>query len=205
MTIDQAGIRKTVLDLGLFGDEKTGILRRFDIMLSAFPTAFYVYRELALVKAMGGEPSRKLAEKVLIDAAQWSANQIFSGVMASPEWKSLIEPKIQNMQDRLQGMIAITNCLGWGFVTDCKLDESAKTLQLTVKNSYYIDAYKNRYGKNSDYPICYMWTGTAGGYMDLLFGQKPNTFVATETTCAAKSGDICVFEAKISKTKFGFN
>ena len=77
--------------------------------------------------------------------------------------EELIEPKIQNMQDRLQGMIAITNCLGWGFVTDSNLMKAQNT-QLTIKHSYYIDAYKNRYGKNSEYPICYMWTGTAGGY-----------------------------------------
>lgn len=205
MTIDQVGIRKAVMELGLFGDEKTGILRRFGVILSALPSTLYVYREFDLIQQMGGEPSRKLAEKVLIDAAQWCANGTFGGIMASPEWKALIEPQIQNMQDRLQGLIAITNCLGWGLISDYKLDESAKTLQMTVKHSYYIEAYKKRYGKNSEHPVCYMWTGVAAGYLDLLFGQKPNTFVAIETACAARSGDVCVFEAKMSKTKFGFN
>lgn len=205
MTIDSDAIRSAFLSLGLLGDEKTGILRRFNVILSASPTDFFVKREFDLIDQMGGEPSRKLAEKVLIDAAQWCANGTFGGIMASPEWAQMIEPNVKNLQDRLAGLVAITNCLGWGKISDWTLDENEKTLKMTVDNSYYVDTYKKIYGKNAQFPICYMWTGVTAGYLDLLFAQRPNTFTATEVSCAAVSGNVCVFEAKASKAKFGFN
>jgi len=205
MAIDHDSIRNAFLGLGLVGDQQSGILRRFGVILAANTSDFLVGREFDLIDSMGGEPSRRLTERVLIDAAQWCANSTFQGIMDSPEWKTLIEPNIKNIQDRLSGLVAITNCLGWGKIIDWHLTEENKTLYFSVKYSYYVDAYKRRYGKNSAFPICYMWTGVAAGYLDLLFGTSPNTFTATESNCSAIGGDLCAFEAKLAKTKFGFN
>ncbi len=203
--IDQEAVRNAFLGMGLVGSEADGILRKFNVILKADNANYLIGREFDLIENMGGEPSRKLAEKVLIDAAQWCAVATFGGIMGSDEWKQMIEPNISNSQDKFAGIVAITNCLGWGKVTDWKLDEEAKTLDLTVSHSYYVEAFKSRYGKNAQFPICYMWTGVAGGYLDLLFDKRPGTFTGVENECAAISGDVCKFSAKESKKKFGFN
>ncbi len=205
MPIDHDSVRKAFLSSGLFGDEKNGLLRRYGMFFSASPVDFLVFREFEFIEQIGSEASKQIAEKVLIDAAQWCAYGTFGGIMASPEWKSLIEPNLNGIQDRLSGLVAITNCLGWGKIIDWSLDQASKTLSLTVENSYYVGAFKRRYGKTTANPICYMWTGVAAGYMDLLFGQHPNTFTATEKTCAAAKNDTCTFEAKLAKEVFGFD
>ncbi len=205
MPIDHDLVRNAFLSLGLFGDKKSGLLRRYGMFFSVSPVDFFVFREFDLIGQMSSDASKQIAEKVLIDAAQWCANGTFGGIMASPEWKSLIEPNINGIQDRLSGLVAITNCLGWGKIVGWDLDQASKTLSLTVENSYYVGAFKKRYGKNASNPICYMWTGVAAGYMDLFFGQHPNTFTATEKTCAASGGGTCTFEAKLAKAVFGFD
>ena len=83
--IDHDAVRNAFLGLGLVGDEKDGILRKFNVILKADNAGYLVGREFDLIDNMGGEPSRKLAEKVLIDAAQWCANATFSGIMSSGE------------------------------------------------------------------------------------------------------------------------
>ncbi len=204
--IDQDAIRESFTGLGLFGDDKTGIIRKFNVILKADSANYLLGREFDLIEAMSvSEESHRLSEKILIDAAQWCAFATFGGIMDSDEWKEIIEPNVENVQDRFSGLVAVTNCLGWGKITDWKLSEEDKTLEFTVSHSYYIDAYKKRYGKNSESPICYMWTGISGGYLDLLFGNKPHIYTGTEIACAAVSGDLCKFSAKQTKSKFGFD
>ncbi len=204
--IDHDAIREAFLGLGLVGDEKSGILRKFNVILKADNADYLVGREFDLIEMMGGEPSRKLAEKVLIDAAQWCAFATFGGITTSDEWKQLIEPNVHNLQDKFSGMVAITNCLGWGKITDWKLSEEDKTLEFSVAHSYYVNTFKKRYDKQAKFPVCYMWNGVAGGFMDLLFEEKVNTFTSAETECVAVTGgNVCKFSAKLTKKKFGFD
>jgi len=205
MVVNQQEIPEAFLSLGLYGDEQTGLLRRFGVILNNSQVSFLVGRELEFIRQMGGESARSVSEKVLIDAAQWCANATFSGIMASPEWAQMIEPTIKSVQDRMDGLVAITNCLGWGKISSYKLDEAKQELEFTVDYSYYVDYWLKRYGK-SNYPICYMWTGVAGGYMDLLLGSKVNEFTGEEVSCGAQTGgNQCVFRAKRLKKKFGLS
>lgn len=202
MTLDPNAIREAVVSLGLWGDESRGILRRFGVILNNSPVPFLVGREMDFINSLGAS-AVGLAEKVLIDAAQWCANATFGGIMASDEWKGLIEPDIKTPQDRFKGLIGITNCLGWGHISDWTLDEAKQELTFTVDHSYYTDYWVKKYGKPNR-PICYMWTGVAGGYMDLLYGSKVHEFTGEETTCAARDGgEKCVFVGRKLKKKFG--
>jgi hypothetical protein len=204
MTIDEAKIRNTFIALGLYGDDERGLISRFGILLNTSPVNFLVGREIDLINTLGLQ-ARPLAEKVMIDAAQWSAYATFEGILKSQEWADLIEPEVHNMQDRFDGMVVLTNCLGWGRIIEHKLDETRQELEFTVDQSYYIDYWLSKYGK-PDYPICHMWTGTAAGYMDLLFGQKVHDFVGEEVSCAARDGgELCTFKARRVKKKFGLS
>ena len=200
MAGDHEKIREGVMGLGLIGAEDTGLLRSFGVILANNPVDYLVDRELDFIKLLG-DSARPLAEKVLIDAAQWCANATFGGIMKSPEWAGLIEPMIANTKDRLEGLIAITNVLGWGHISSWELNEDAQELTFRVDYSYYVKNYIDKHGK-ADHPICYMWTGVAGGYMDLLFGKKVHEFTGEEVECGAMGADACVFKSKRLKKKF---
>jgi hypothetical protein len=202
MAIDHDQVREAVMSLGLVGDEKRGQLRRFGVILNVNPVPFLVGREVDFINTLGPQ-ARNLSEKVLIDAAQWCANATFGGIMASQEWAALLTPQIHNVQDRFDGLVAITNCLGWGKITDYKLNENAGELEFTVRESYYVDYWLDKYGK-SERPVCYMWTGVAGGYLDLLLGSKVHEFTGEEVHCGARDGgEYCTFKARKIKRKFG--
>jgi hypothetical protein len=200
MPINADQIREAVAGLGLVGNKETGILRRFGVILANNSVDFLVGREIDFIDFLGPK-ALNLAEKVLIDAAQWCANATFGGIMASEEWKGLIEPEIKTVQDRFAGLVAITNCLGWGKISEFKLDEASEKVEFTVDHSYYVDAWKKRFG-NSDRPICYMWTGVAGGYADLLFKGEVHSHAGTEIECAAVKGSLCKFIGEPHSKKF---
>jgi hypothetical protein len=202
MTLDHNAIRDMIRAMGLFGDPDTGLMHRFGVFFNMSPVSYLISREIGLINKMG-PAALKLSEQVLIDAAQYCTVSTFGGMMGSDEWERLIAPEVHNMQDRFDGLVLLTNCLGWGKVTSYQLDEQAQTLTFTVGNSYYLKHWLNKCGK-PDHPICYMWRGVAGGYMDLLFGNnKVHTFVGSELKCAAMGdSDQCEFYAERMKKKF---
>jgi hypothetical protein len=194
MAVNHEEIRQAVLALGLAGDEEDGMLVRFGVILASNPVDYLVLRELEFVRSL--IKTARIGEKLLVDAAQWCANATFGGIMASEEWAAVVAPMVNNTQDRLEGLIAVTNVLGWGHIAEWNLDETRKQLSFRVNYSYYIDAWRERYGA-AERPICFMWTGVAGGYMDLLLGNRVNQFHGREVECGAITGkDYCLFEAR---------
>ena len=201
MAIDHEKISEAVMGLGLVGAEDNGLLRSFGVILANNPVDYLVNRELEFINVLG-DSATPMAEKVLIDAAQWCANATFGGIMDSPEWAGLVQPMIEKPADRLEGLIAITNVLGWGHISDWDLNEDAQELTFKVEHSYYVKNWVDKYGKSSR-PRCYMWTGVAGGYLDLLYGSKVHEFVGKETECGCVTGNnACVFTAKKLKKKY---
>jgi hypothetical protein len=201
MSIDHNAVREAFLSMGLYGDPESGLMRRFGVLLNIAPVDYWVARELDFISKMGAS-ARKLSENVLIDAAHWGAYGTFGGIMASAEWAAMIAPHIQTVHDKLDGLVAVTNCLGWGHISQFQLDEQNQTLELTVEHSYYVGYWLDKYGK-SERPVCYMWTGVAAGYMDLLLGSKVHDFTAEEVECAAVTGGTrCRFRAERLKKKF---
>jgi len=201
MAIDHEKIREGVLSLGLVGSDDTGLLRSFGVILANNPVDYLVDRELDFIKHLG-ESATPMAEKVLIDAAQWCSNATFGGIMASPEWAGLVQPMIENTEDRFEGLVAVTNVLGWGHISEWELDENAQELSFKVEHSYYVKNWLEKYGK-SQRARCYMWTGVAGGYLDLLFGSKVHEFTGEEVECGTITGkEVCLFKSKRIKKKY---
>jgi hypothetical protein len=199
MTVDEKVIQDGVLGMGLRGDPETGILRGFGVILAINTVEYLVERELDFIKAF--PQAETMAEKALVDAAQWCCNATFGGMMKSPEWDGLIAPMVKTNRDKLEALHAVQNTLGWGRVVGYELNEEARTYTLKVQHSYYTDAYLSRYGK-SQKPRCYMWLGVAAGNMDLVFGDKVHSFEGTEVNCEAMGDDLCVFSVKPKRSLF---
>ncbi len=199
MSVDANKIKEGILGMGLRGDAGTGLLRGFGVILAINSVDYLVGRELEFLEKYPN--ALEMVEASLVDAAQWCANATFGGMMKSPEWGALCEPMIASKRDRLDALHAVQNCLGWGRVSDYTFDEASKTYRMTVKHSYYVDAYLRKHGK-SDRPRCYMWTGVAAGNMDLLLGSKVHEYEAVEVQCATQGHPACVFETRLVPQMF---
>ncbi|MDZ7262268.1 MAG: 4-vinyl reductase [candidate division KSB1 bacterium] len=186
-------IQKALLSMGLRGDPENGLLRAFGVILAINTVDYLVDRELEYLNVF--PKAERMVENSLVDAAQWCANATFGGIMQSKEWASLVEPMIQTRKDRLDGLVAITNCLGWGRIDQIELDEEKQQLKMIVKHSYYVDSYLKRYGR-SQKPRCYMWQGVAAGYLDLILGSKVHDFEAKEVKCGCMGDEYCEFHSR---------
>jgi len=193
MTINAAEIQKSILATDLTGDRQSGLLRAFGVILAINTVDYLVERELEYLQVF--PKAERMVENSLIDAAQWCCNATFGGIMKSDEWKKQIEPSIKSPQERLDALQVFTNCLGWGRMESFTLDESKKELKMIVKDSYYIDSYIKKHGKSTK-PRCYMWTGVAAGFMDLILGAKVHDFEAKEIKCGCMGDDRCEFLVK---------
>ena len=202
MAINADEIRQAMMGLGLTGNEQRGLLRAFGVILANNSVDYLVGRELEFMHVLGPK-AVKMVDSVLIDAAQWCCNATFGGIMASQEWAALIEPNITYPLDRLAGMVAIANCLGWGKIVSTEVDESQQEMVMKVEHSYYVDAWLRNYGR-ADRPICCMWTGVAAGFLDLLYGEKVHDFEAAEIKCGAMGDDYCEYHVKRVAKAFGY-
>lgn len=199
MAVNAEVIRDGVLGMGLRGDPQTGLLRGFGVILAINTVDYLIEREIAFLKAF--PTAEPMAEKALVDAAQWCANATFGGMMKSAEWAGLIAPMVKTKVDSLEALHAVQNVLGWGRIVGYELDEAAKTYTMRVKHSYYCKNYIDNHGISTK-PRCYMWQGVAAGNMDLVFGSKVNDFEAVETLCEAKGDDICEFRVRQKRALF---
>ncbi|MDX9723957.1 MAG: V4R domain-containing protein [Myxococcota bacterium] len=193
MTVDANHIMNAVLGMGLRGDETTGLLRKFGVILAINSVDYLVDRELEFLRKYPN--ALEMVETSLIDAAQWCDVATFGGMMKSPEWEAVCSPMINSKRDQLEALHAIQNCMGWGKISSYHFDEANKSYEVIVEHSYYVDNYLRHYGV-SDRPRCYMWTGVAAGNMDLLLGEHVHDYEATEVMCAAKGDPYCKFVVK---------
>ncbi|OQC68960.1 MAG: V4R domain protein [candidate division Hyd24-12 bacterium ADurb.Bin004] len=199
MAVNAKVIQDGVLGMGLRGAPDTGLLRGFGVILAINTVDYLIEREIAFLNALPSvEP---MAEKALVDAAQWCANATFGGMMKSAEWADLIAPMVKTKTDSLEALHAVQNVLGWGRIVDYELDEEAKTYTMRVKHSYYCKNYIDNHGVSTK-PRCYMWLGVTAGNMDLVFGGKVNEFEGVETLCEAKGDDICEFKVRQKRSLF---
>lgn len=191
MTVNIDKIQNDILSGDLKGDPQTGLLKTFGVILAINSVEYLVNREMEYIKVF--PKAEHMVEKSLIDAAQWCCNATFGGFMDSQQWKDLIEPMIENEKDRMDALMAVTNCLGWGRLDSYELDEQNKKMKMIVRNSYYLNSFQDH---KSDKPRCYMWNGVAAGYMDLLFGKKVHSFEAKEVKCVCKGDEYCEFHVQ---------
>jgi hypothetical protein len=201
MVIDADQIREKIFSPFWRGDPTTGLIRRFGMNFNSAPVSFLVGREVEFIHTLG-QTSRSLSEKVLIDAAQWDVYSIYSAVMASPEAAELIGPARNSPATLLEGLVALTNCFGWGRIVNPTLDLTAQELKFSVLDSYYIEFWREKFGLAAQ-PVCFLWTGVAGGLLDIVLGDKIHDFEGEELDCAAMSGEpVCKFMARRVKRKF---
>ena len=200
--VDEARVVRAFSEADLTGDEE-GFIPRFGVYLTVMPVRFYnflSYRFERELERMGFGLGRS-ARELLIDAGEVCGIFTLGGISRSMEWEAAVAPMIRRPEDRVHGMVAVANSLGWGRWQVREL-VPGRRLVLRAYNPYEALGYLQMYGRAAG-GKCYMLTGVTAAIMDLVYGGEPGEdpenligrFAATERRCLAKGDPYCETEA----------
>ncbi len=196
--IDAAKIVSALVGMPIHGNSE-GLIPAFGVYLASTPADFYNRISIEFVDAMTKVGLGRNARKLLVYDAETCGMNTFRGIMSSPEWDGLVGPMIKNEDDKLFGIVAVSNALGWGnwHVTAHKSGTAAK---LESFNGYEALGYRKSRGVATA-PQCLMLTGVAAGILELIYSkgsiqERFGTFASAEHDCIASGKDTCVFHVE---------
>ena len=195
--IDEPTIIKAVQGLGLMGNDE-GLIPAFGVYLANCYSEYYNDLSFGLVDEIvkATAPDMKVeAINLLKHAALACGVNTLGGILGSAEWEAIIEPMVETDRDKVLGLVAVTNALGWGFWELIEL-EPGKSAVFHAKHPYEANGYKAKYGQSPD-GTCYMLQGVAAAIMELIFPREGREeyyhYEAIEPQCIAKGDPYCVF------------
>jgi predicted hydrocarbon binding protein len=115
-------------------------------------------------------------------AEQMMAGGYTGGSRSSKRYKELFDYSNEEIVDFMCNM---GREIGWGSFEVEKLDEAARELVITVRNSAFAEAYGA-----ADEGVCHMIRGVLAGLAAGIFDTDVNS---EETHCRAKGDDLCRF------------
>lgn len=198
--INKQQIIDTVITLPIYGNE-LGLIPMFNVYLANTPQTFYSLISINYLDAMAKNGKGHIAEKSLINDAEFCAMNTFSGILDSDEWASLIAPMVKEQRDKVFGLLAIANAMGWGKIF-VKEHPSSDSLVLASSNGYegygFLQLRKNKAQKGQ----CFMLSGVAAGLMSLIyqkgnFSDRLGIYQTSESRCMCWNDDYCEFPTHI--------
>jgi hypothetical protein len=194
--IDGEKIVRALVGMPIHGDAE-GLIPAFGVYLANTPADFYNLVCIRFIDEMSAKGLGKNAQRLLISDAETCAMNTFRGIMSSPEWDGLVAPMIKDTPDKLYGIVAVSNALGWGnwYVTS---HDQGDALRIESVNGYEALGYRELRG-TSKVAKCYMLRGVAAGIMALIYGtgtvaERFGTYASTESDCICCGDASCSFE-----------
>tara|TARA_R110000868_G_scaffold75979_3_gene218897 strand:+ start:1273 stop:2457 length:1185 start_codon:yes stop_codon:yes gene_type:complete len=188
-------IIETVMGMPLEGNNE-GLIPAFNVYLAHTPQDFYNEVSIRFIDEMSANGLDDLATEMLVEDAENCALNTFGGILGSDEWSALIQPMIKEERDRIFGLIAVANALGWGRIAVLE-HTAAKSLLLTSQNGYEAYGYIEDKGK-SEVSNCHMLRGISSGLMGLVYEQgeiadRCGVYKSIEKSCLTKGDHCCEF------------
>lgn len=168
--VDYLGIIEALTHMPLEGQEQSGLIEAFDVMLTRHYANYYCnisYGFLEEFRNEVGEENHTIAIELLTEAGHVCAFNTFGGIMQSSEWNALIRPSLKTPEDWVHGMVAAVNAFGWGFWEIVELLPNEK-LVVKIHSGYEANAYLKKFG-SSNVPISFLATGGVTGLMNLIY------------------------------------
>jgi predicted hydrocarbon binding protein len=196
--VDEQAIIDAIVQMPIMGSEE-GLIPAFGVYLALTPADFYNLMCIQFVEQMRAKGLFQTARRLLTFAGETCAMNTFRGIMASAEWDALIAPMIQQKQDNLFGLVALSNGFGWGNwrVTD---HQPAETLTIQSLNGYEAIGYREYRGP-CESPQCFMLCGVSAGLMELVYGdgtieERFGTYLSEESSCICAESSRCRFDVE---------
>lgn len=197
--IDEPKIIKAVQSLGMKGNDE-GLIPVFGVYLANLHSSYYNDLSFGLINEViriVGEEMREDTKALLVHAALACAINTLGGILRSTEWEAIVTPMVENDTDKILGLVAVTNALGWGNWALIELNPRKKAI-FHAFTPYEANLFKEKYGI-SKYDTCYMLQGVAAGMMELIFPREGRdryyAYKAEEPKCIAKGDPHCVIIA----------
>ncbi len=194
--IDGDKIVSALVDMPIHGNNE-GLIPAFGVYLANTPADFYNLVCIRFIDEMSAKGLGRNAQRLLVSDAETCAMNTFRGIMSSPEWDGLVAPMLKDTPDKLYGIVAVSNALGWGnwYVTS---HDPSEALRIESVNGYEALGYRELRGTSPD-PKCFMLRGVAAGIMGLIYGtgtvaERFGTYASTEADCVCCEKASCVFE-----------
>jgi hypothetical protein len=172
--IDAMAVADAVATLPLFGSEDIdgGLIKSFDVLISWHPHQYYDRISMECVRqaiAKFGDEGREAVEPLLEEAGHRCAFRTFGGIWRSAEWEAAVEPMCSTREDWIFGMVAISNCAGWGRIECLRLSEEEAVFE--VHDDYESVGCLNLYG-STEFPPIYLLKGGFRGMMNLVYNEN---------------------------------
>ena len=196
--VDEQAIIDAVVQMPVYGG-MDGLIPAFNVYLANTPADFYNLVTIRYLEAMAAVDLGEIARDQLVAVAETCAMNTFRGIISSAEWDALIAPMVREPADRLFGLIAVSNALGWGNWS-VAAHQPEESLSLTSANGYEAAGYTAMRGA-SESPQCLMLTGVSAGMMELLYGEGPfetrfGQYQTAEGSCRCCGEAHCTFNVE---------
>lgn len=199
--IDMKMVMEAIINMPLEGNNE-GLIPAFNVYLAHTPQDFYNLISIKFVQAMSLIGLEDVASEMLTEDAENCALNTFGGILDSEEWAGLVKPMIRDEEDKMFGLVAVANGLGWGRINIKNLVPYER-MTLTSSNGY--EAYGNiEFQKYCSDSQCFMLKGVSAGLMGLLYGKgdfddRAGKYESDEKLCLVKKDKICEFFVKLKE------
>lgn len=198
--IDGDRIVSALVGMPIHGNGE-GLIPTFGVYLANMPADFYNLVSIRFIEEMSAKGLGRNAQRLLVSDAETCAMNTFRGIMSSPEWNGLVAPMLVDTPDKLYGIVAVSNALGWGnwYVTS---HDPGEALRIESVSGYEALGFRELRGPATD-PQCFMLRGVAAGIMALIYGsgsvaERFGTYASTEADCICCGKESCSFEVRRS-------
>lgn len=194
--VDMNKIVSALVGMPIYGGDD-GLIPAFGVYLASTPADFYNLVCIRFIEEMAQHGLARNAQRLLVADAETCAMNTFRGIMSSPEWDGLVAPMCRDEADRLFGIVAVSNALGWGnwYVLD---QEPGAHMRIESMNGYEALGFRELRGPAQS-AHCFMLRGVAAGIMALVYGtgsvsERFGSYAASEDECICKGDTACSFD-----------
>jgi V4R domain len=196
--IDEQKIYEAMIAMPIHGDAQ-GVIPAFNVYLANMPALFYNLISIRFVEEMMRLGLGDTARQLLKYDAETCGLNTFRGILHSAEWDGLIAPMVRVEEDKLHGIIAVSNALGWGN-WHVLAHEPGQSLSMEARNGYEALGYRELRASSRE-AVCLMLTGVSAGIMGLIYGEGPvperiGQFASVEPICIGCDQPSCRFDSR---------
>lgn len=181
MAIDRQKIIDTLSNVAWTPNDK-GLIEKCNVLITRLPNQFWNGFANRLVNKAPPDLV-EATEYLLYNAAHECGYHTGYGIYSSQEWLEVVDPMIENAEDKLHGAYAVLAAWGW---VDAEIVELVPNQQLIIRAHNYYEADIVKYGK-SHRLSAYMVAGISSAFMELVYagdydpqGKPIGTFICKQ-------------------------
>ena len=163
MAIDRKKVIEDMSKIEVMG-ASNGLIDAFGVLVNQLPTSFWnSFAERLTSKA--NTDMIEATEYLLVNCAHECGYHTGYGIITCEEWKAVVQPMVQTVEDVLHGAFAVFTAWGWA---NSEIIELVPGQKMVVRAYNYYESDIVKYGKSSKMSA-YMIRGVCGGFMALAY------------------------------------